>query len=159
MQQKWENNKSKVRSAESSFGQKVWSTELNWIELNWIGHSKFVEMHGDALDFYQSALVFYTEHQVNITINVYIDTVSQKLKKVKGVGPQIRLQQWNLLSYCSSVYFLNAYALTFTHEQQWKVNEIWRCAMRNVDQTFCPKLLSAERTFDLLFSHFCCIKS
>jgi hypothetical protein len=26
--------------------------------------------------------------------------------------------------------------------------------MRNVDQTFCPKLLSVERTFDLLFSHF-----
>jgi hypothetical protein len=28
MQQKCENNKSKVRSAESSFGQKVWSTFL-----------------------------------------------------------------------------------------------------------------------------------
>ena len=28
MQQKRENNKSKVRSAESSFGQKVWSTFL-----------------------------------------------------------------------------------------------------------------------------------
>jgi hypothetical protein len=26
----------------------------------------------------------------------------------------------------------------------WKVNEIRLCAMRNVDQTFCPKLLSAE---------------
>jgi hypothetical protein len=40
-----------------------------------------------------------------------------------------------------------------------KVKEIRLCAMRNVDQTFCPKLLSAERTFDLLFSHFYCIKS
>jgi hypothetical protein len=28
----------------------------------------------------------------------------------------------------------------------WKVNEIRLCAMRNVEQTFCPKLLSAERT-------------
>jgi hypothetical protein len=27
----------------------------------------------------------------------------------------------------------------------WKVNEIRLCAMRNVDQTFCPKLLSAEQ--------------
>ena len=33
-----------------------------------VGHSKFVEMHGDASDFYRSALVFYTQHQVNITI-------------------------------------------------------------------------------------------
>jgi hypothetical protein len=48
-----------------------------------------------------------------------VDTVSQKLKKVKGVRPQIRLQQWNLLSYCSSVYFLK-----FNNKQQWKVNEI-----------------------------------
>ena len=32
----------------------------------------------------------------------------------------------------------------------WKVNEIRLCAMRNIDQTFCPKLLSAERTFDLI---------
>jgi hypothetical protein len=34
----------------------------------------------------------------------------------------------------------------------WKVNEIRLCAMRNVDQTFCPKLLSEEQTFALLFS-------
>jgi hypothetical protein len=33
-----------------------------------VGNSKFVEMHGDASDFYQFTLVFYTRHQVNITI-------------------------------------------------------------------------------------------
>jgi hypothetical protein len=33
-----------------------------------VGHSKFVEMHGNASDFYRSTLVFYTEHRVNITI-------------------------------------------------------------------------------------------
>jgi hypothetical protein len=27
--------------------------------------------------------------------------------------------------------------------------------MGNVDQTFCPKLLSAKRSFDLFCSHFC----
>jgi hypothetical protein len=32
-------------------------------------------------------------------------------------------------------------------------------AMRYVDGTFCPKLLSTKQTFDLLFSHFCYIKS
>jgi hypothetical protein len=31
-----------------------------------VGHSKFVEMHGEASDFYRSA--FYTRHRVNITI-------------------------------------------------------------------------------------------
>jgi hypothetical protein len=33
-------------------------------------------MHGDASDFYRSALVFYTQHQVNITIyqTVYLHT-------------------------------------------------------------------------------------
>jgi hypothetical protein len=43
-----------------------------------VGHSKFVEMHGDTSDFYRSALVhlFYTRHQVNITIyqTVYLHT-------------------------------------------------------------------------------------
>ena len=33
-----------------------------------VGHSKFVEMHRDASDFYRSALVFYTRHCVDITI-------------------------------------------------------------------------------------------
>ena len=35
-----------------------------------------VEMHGDASDFYRSALVFYTRHRVNITIyrTVYLHT-------------------------------------------------------------------------------------
>jgi hypothetical protein len=33
-----------------------------------VGHSKFVEMHGNASDFYRSTLVFYTEHRGNITI-------------------------------------------------------------------------------------------
>ena len=31
-----------------------------------VGHSKFIELHRDASDFYPSALVFYTRHQVNI---------------------------------------------------------------------------------------------
>jgi hypothetical protein len=41
-----------------------------------VGHSKFVEMHRDSSDFYRSALVFYTRHQVNITIypTVYLQT-------------------------------------------------------------------------------------
>ena len=49
-----------------------------------------------------------------------------------------------------------------TNKQQWhhwKGDAIRFCAMRNVDQTFCPKLLSTKRTFELLFSHFCYIKS
>jgi hypothetical protein len=33
-----------------------------------IGNSKFVEMHGTLPDIYQSALVFYTRHRVNIMI-------------------------------------------------------------------------------------------
>ena len=33
-----------------------------------VGHSKFVEMHGNASDFYWSTLVFYTWHRVNISI-------------------------------------------------------------------------------------------
>jgi len=33
-----------------------------------VGHSKFVEMHGDASEFYLSALVFYTRHRDNIMI-------------------------------------------------------------------------------------------
>jgi hypothetical protein len=41
-----------------------------------VGQSKFVEMHRDASDFYQSALIFYTRHWVNITIyrTVYLHT-------------------------------------------------------------------------------------
>ena len=41
-----------------------------------IGNSKFVEMHAVASDIYSSALVFYTRHQVNITIyrTVYLHT-------------------------------------------------------------------------------------
>ena len=41
-----------------------------------VGHSKFIEMHEDASDFYRSALVFYTRHRVNITIyqTVYLHT-------------------------------------------------------------------------------------
>jgi len=34
-----------------------------------IGHSKFVGMHRDALDFYPSTLGFYTRHRVNIMID------------------------------------------------------------------------------------------
>jgi hypothetical protein len=34
-----------------------------------VGHSKFVEMHRDASDFYRSALVFYTRHWVDIKID------------------------------------------------------------------------------------------
>ena len=33
-----------------------------------IGNSKFVEMHRKPPDIYPSALVFYTQHQVIITI-------------------------------------------------------------------------------------------
>jgi hypothetical protein len=35
-----------------------------------------IELHGDASDFYRSALVFYTRHQVTITIyrTVYLHT-------------------------------------------------------------------------------------
>jgi hypothetical protein len=33
-----------------------------------VGHSKFVEMHGNASDFYWSTLVFYTRQQVNISV-------------------------------------------------------------------------------------------
>ena len=41
-----------------------------------VGHSKFIEMHGDTSDFYQTALVFYTRDQLNIAIyrTVYLDT-------------------------------------------------------------------------------------
>ena len=41
-----------------------------------VGNSKFVEMYGDASDFYRSPLVFYTEPQVNIEIyrTVYLHT-------------------------------------------------------------------------------------
>jgi hypothetical protein len=41
-----------------------------------VGHSKFVEMHGDAYAFCRSALVFYTQHQINIMIywTVYLHT-------------------------------------------------------------------------------------
>ena len=41
-----------------------------------VGHSKFVEMHRDASEFYLSALVFYTRQRVNITIyqTVYLHT-------------------------------------------------------------------------------------
>ena len=34
-----------------------------------VGHSKFVEMHGDASEFYLSALVFYARHRVNDVSN------------------------------------------------------------------------------------------
>jgi len=33
-----------------------------------IGNSKFIEMHGRLPDIYPSTLIFYTQHQVNITI-------------------------------------------------------------------------------------------
>jgi hypothetical protein len=48
-----------------------------------VGHSKFVEMHGDASDFYRSALVFYTPHWVNITIyrTVYLHTDKYMCKR------------------------------------------------------------------------------
>ena len=41
-----------------------------------VDHSKFVEMHGDASDFYPSTLIFYTRHRVNIMIyrTVYLYT-------------------------------------------------------------------------------------
>jgi hypothetical protein len=50
---------------------------------------------------------------------------------------------------------------SFNNKQRrhWKGDTIWLCAMGNVDRTFCPKLLATKRTFDLLFSHFCYIKS
>ena len=41
----------------------------------------------------------------------------------------------------------------------WKGDAMWYCATGNVDQTFCPKLLSTKRTFDIFFSHFFDIKS
>jgi hypothetical protein len=48
-----------------------------------VHHSNFVEMHEDASDFYPSTLVFYTRHQVNITIYrtvyLYIDMCQRKL--------------------------------------------------------------------------------
>ena len=46
-----------------------------------VGHSKFIEMHGDASDFYRSTLVIYTWHQVNIRIyqSVYLHTDMCKL--------------------------------------------------------------------------------
>jgi hypothetical protein len=37
----------------------------------------------------------------------------------------------------------------------WKGDATWHCAMGNVDQTFCSKLLSTKQSFDLFFSHFC----
>ena len=42
-----------------------------------VGHSKFGEMHRDALHFYRFALVFYARHRVNITIyrTVYFQTL------------------------------------------------------------------------------------
>ena len=41
-----------------------------------VGHSKFIEMRGDASEFYLSALVFNTRRRVNITIyrTVYLYT-------------------------------------------------------------------------------------
>jgi hypothetical protein len=33
----------------------------------------------------------------------------------------------------------------------WKGDPMQYCATGNVDQTFCPKLLSTKRTFDLFF--------
>ena len=44
--------------------------------------------------------------------------------------------------------------ILFNNKQQWPIGKWTKsdCAMRNVAQTFCPKLLSAERTFDWLFS-------
>jgi hypothetical protein len=41
-----------------------------------VGHSKFIEMRGDASEFYLSALVFNTRQRVNITIyrTVYLYT-------------------------------------------------------------------------------------
>ena len=41
----------------------------------------------------------------------------------------------------------------------WKGDAMRYCATGNIDRTFCPKLLPTKRTFDLLFSHFCDIKS
>jgi hypothetical protein len=51
--------------------------------------------------------------------------------------------------------------ISFNNEQlrHRKRDAIRFGAMGNVDQTFCPKLLSTKQTFDLLFSHFCYIKS
>jgi hypothetical protein len=47
------------------------------------------------------------------------------------------------------------------NKQQWPLESERNptLSMRNVDQTFCPMLLSAKQTFDLLFSHFWYIKS
>ena len=52
--------------------------------------------------------------------------------------------------------------ISFNNKQHWrhcKGDTTRHCAMGNVDQTFCLKLLSTKRTFDLFFSHFCDIKS
>ena len=52
--------------------------------------------------------------------------------------------------------------ISFNNKQHWrhcKGDTTRHCAMGNVDQTFCPKLFSAKRGFDLTFSHFCHHKS
>ena len=61
---------------------KILALVFNMLIYAKVGHSKFVEMHGDASDFYRSALVFYSRHRVNITIyrTVYLHTDRRKYK-------------------------------------------------------------------------------
>ena len=76
-----------------------------------IGNSKFVEMHRDASDFYRSSLVFYTRHQVNVTIYqtvfLHTDTVFEIPGRPIVNDEQKRLwTTWNfLLPRCWNLFF------------------------------------------------------
>ena len=66
-----------MRNVDQTFCPKLPSAEqTNMFIYAKVGHSNFIEMHGDASEFYRSALVFYTRHRVNITIyrTVYLHT-------------------------------------------------------------------------------------
>jgi hypothetical protein len=75
------------------------------------GNSKFVEMHRDASDFYRSSLVFYTRHQVNVTIYqtvfLHTDTVFEIPGRPIVNDEQKRLwTTWNfLLPRCWNLFF------------------------------------------------------
>ena len=86
------------------------------------GNSKFVEMHGDASDFYRSSLVFYTRHQVNVTIYrtvfLHTDTVfeipgrsivndeQKRLWTTWICSKVVRVTTWNfLLPRCWNLFF------------------------------------------------------
>jgi hypothetical protein len=99
-----------------------------------VGHSKFVEMHVDASDFYRSTLVIYTRQQDNITIyrtvNLHVYRHVQTLMHM-----QLRNKLWTtvaLFHFWNLIWGLtnNNYSLYFLQFLTDSVNTcIYVCAI------------------------------